>query len=282
MHDTEPDTFVYQTWPEKFSEFLDILYGADSFSREIANRLHSTYQNELAGVDPPQKMTVSHQSPEVKSISIRAHDLKVVLLNQSLDMAVNLLSKEIISHEDFSKILVDSCTPPERAAILFEAVKSKMEIWPEKFSEFLGILSRDAFSQEVAERLHSTYQSELAGADQPLKTVSHLSPEVKSVSVRTHDLTVALSKHDDAPLTMAAILFSKGMISMEILENVSRGSLIKFEKAAILIKAVRNKMEIAPEKFSEFLEILSGETFSREVAASLRSTYQGELLCEQV
>lgn len=34
MHDTEPDTFVYQTWPEKFSDMLKEI-GVDSESKEI-------------------------------------------------------------------------------------------------------------------------------------------------------------------------------------------------------------------------------------------------------
>jgi len=34
MHDAEPDTFVYQTWPEKFSEMLKAI-GVDSVSKEI-------------------------------------------------------------------------------------------------------------------------------------------------------------------------------------------------------------------------------------------------------
>ena len=34
MHDAEPDTFVYQTWPEKFSDMLKAI-GVDSVSKEI-------------------------------------------------------------------------------------------------------------------------------------------------------------------------------------------------------------------------------------------------------
>ena len=34
MHDTEPDTFVYQSWPEKFSVMLKEI-GIDSISKEI-------------------------------------------------------------------------------------------------------------------------------------------------------------------------------------------------------------------------------------------------------
>lgn len=34
MHDSEPDTFDYQTWPEKFSDMLNEI-GIDSESKEI-------------------------------------------------------------------------------------------------------------------------------------------------------------------------------------------------------------------------------------------------------
>ena len=34
MHDTEPDTFVLQSWPEKFSDMLKEI-GVDSESKEI-------------------------------------------------------------------------------------------------------------------------------------------------------------------------------------------------------------------------------------------------------
>jgi len=34
MHDIESDTFVYQTWPEKFSDMLKEI-GVDSESKEI-------------------------------------------------------------------------------------------------------------------------------------------------------------------------------------------------------------------------------------------------------
>ena len=34
MHDSEPDTFVYKTWPEKYSDMLKNI-GIDSKSKEI-------------------------------------------------------------------------------------------------------------------------------------------------------------------------------------------------------------------------------------------------------
>lgn len=36
MHDTEPDTFVYRTWPEQFSEMLKEI-GIESEPKEIGS-----------------------------------------------------------------------------------------------------------------------------------------------------------------------------------------------------------------------------------------------------
>ena len=103
---------------------------------------------------------------------------------------------------------------------------------------------------------------------------SNTSPEVNSILVRTHDLMTALSNE---PLSVAGILLSKGFISSEVMSKMLVVSYTPIEKATILIEAVRNKIELAPIKFTELLEILSNQTCTEEVVESLRSTYQSEL-----
>ena len=103
---------------------------------------------------------------------------------------------------------------------------------------------------------------------------SNLSPEVKSILVQTHDLMIALSNE---PLGVAGILLGKGFISDEIMSKMLVVSYTPKEKATILIEAVRNKVELAPSKFPELLDILS-EVTCEEVVESLRSTYQSELI----
>ena len=100
------------------------------------------------------------------------------------------------------------------------------------------------------------------------------SPEVKSIMIQTPDLTTALANE---PLDVAGILLSKGFISGEIMSKMPVVSYTPTEKATILIEAVRNKVELAPSKFTEFLEILSEVACAKEVVESLRSTYQSEL-----
>ena len=103
---------------------------------------------------------------------------------------------------------------------------------------------------------------------------SNPSPEVKAILIRTHDLMTALSNE---PLGVAGILLSKGFVSGEIMSKMLVVSYTPAEKAVILIEAVRNKVELAPSKFPELLEILSEVTCTKEVVESLRSTYQSEL-----
>ena len=103
----------------------------------------------------------SNPSPEVNAITMRTHDLKIALSNEPVGVAGTLLGKGFISEETMSKILVASCTPIEKAAILIDSVRNKIELAPSKFTELLEILSEVACAKEVVESVRSTYQSEL-------------------------------------------------------------------------------------------------------------------------
>ena len=113
-------------------------------------------------------MASINQSPEVKSILKQTHDLTTALSNDPLGVAGRLLSKELICREVYSKMLIGSYTPAEKAAILVEAVENTVEIAPVKFQVFLEILSNSeqVCAKEVVERLRSTYQSESLTHDQ--------------------------------------------------------------------------------------------------------------------
>ena len=102
--------------------------------------------------------------PEVKSMLKQTHDLATAL---SIDLSVAgiLLSKEFISTEVHSRMQTNnsSLTPLERGTILAVALRSKIEVCPRKFTELYKILSEQTCTKEVAERLYSTYENELAG-----------------------------------------------------------------------------------------------------------------------
>ena len=101
------------------------------------------------------------------------------------------------------------------------------------------------------------------------------SPEVKSILKQTYDLTTALSNDS---LGVAGRLLSKELICREVCSKILIGSYTPAEKAAILVEAVGNTVEIAPVKFQCFLEILSEVVCAKEVVERLRSTYQSESL----
>ena len=103
----------------------------------------------------------SNTSPEVKSILIQTHDLTTALSNDSLGVAGLLLSKELISRDVWSKMLLPAYTPAEKAAMIVEAVGNAIEIAPVKFQCFLDVLSEQVCAKGVVESLRSTYQSEL-------------------------------------------------------------------------------------------------------------------------
>ena len=103
---------------------------------------------------------------------------------------------------------------------------------------------------------------------------SNSSPEVNAIAIRTHDLEIALSNE---PVSVAGILLGKGFISEETMSKMLVASCTQTEKTAILIDSVRDKIELAPSKFAELLDILSEMACTKEIVESLRSTYQSEL-----
>ena len=103
---------------------------------------------------------------------------------------------------------------------------------------------------------------------------SNASPEVKSILLRTHNLTTALSNDS---LDVAGKLLSKELICREVYSKMLIDTYTPAKKAAILVEAVTNTIEMAPVKFSDFLKILSEQVCAQEVVESLRSTYQSEL-----
>ena len=104
------------------------------------------------------------------------------------------------------------------------------------------------------------------------------SPEVKSILKQTPELITALSND---PLGVAGRLLSKELICEEVYSEILIDSYTPRKKAAILVKAVRNTIKIAPDKFQCFLEILS-VVCAKEVAERLRFTYQSESLSSLV
>ena len=94
------------------------------------------------------------------------------------------------------------------------------------------------------------------------------SPEVKAILMRTHDLIIALSSE---PVGVAGMLLSKGFVSEETMSKMFLLAYTPKEKAAILMEAVRNKIMLAPSKFSKLLDTLSEVTCAKEVGSTVKN-----------
>ena len=105
------------------------------------------------------------------------------------------------------------------------------------------------------------------------------SPELKTVDAHSQELTTAISSD---PMCVAGALVDKKFIQDGVmLEMCSKGDTHTI-KGTILVGAVRKEIEAAPEKLTQFLEILSEQNCAKEVVESLRSTYQCELLISRL
>ena len=69
MHDAESDTFIYQTWPEKFSVMLKEI-GVDSESKDIATDAAETddYYSRYFGQTP--RMVANKGCIDIKNSNI--------------------------------------------------------------------------------------------------------------------------------------------------------------------------------------------------------------------
>ena len=90
-------------------------------------------------------------------------------------------------------------------------------------------------------------------------------PEMKTIITHTQELTTVLSSDPD--------LIAGALLSTKFIQDDSMLKILSGEtpagKAAILVEAVRNEIEVAPEKFSEFLDILSEQSWTKEVVESI-------------
>ena len=95
---------------------------------------------------------------------------------------------------------------------------------------------------------------------------------MKSMTDHTHELTVAFSRE---PMSVAGVLLDKKLIQNEVLLKMMKLD-TSTAKGAVLVEAVLNVIAVAPEKFEEFLEIISDQPWAKQIANKLHSTYQSK------
>ena len=86
------------------------------------------------------------------------------------------------------------------------------------------------------------------------------------MDAHSQELTVALSTD---PLCVAGALVSKKFIQDGVLLQMFTGGDTPTRKATILVEAVKKEIETDPERLTQFLEILSEQTCTKEIVESL-------------
>ena len=99
------------------------------------------------------------------------------------------------------------------------------------------------------------------------------SPELKTVDAHSHELATALSTD---LVCVSGALVGKKFIQDGVMREMLTKDDTPTKKATILVETVRKEIETAPEKLTQFLEILSEQSCAKEVVESLQSTYQSE------
>ena len=97
-------------------------------------------------------------------------------------------------------------------------------------------------------------------------------PAVRSIGILTPTIELSFK---NIPINISSSLLSRGLISGHVHEKILLVSLTETEKAAILVQAVKNTIKRDPEKFEDFLKVLSEHNDTISVETDLRSTCQG-------
>lgn len=93
-----------------------------------------------AGLSKKQQ---ADNSAEYKAMVLCHDKLVIALSNGVLSISQKLFANGIISEEINEKTLLPSAIPQEKAAILINNVRKKIEINPTTFSKFVSILSEE-------------------------------------------------------------------------------------------------------------------------------------------
>ena len=102
---------------------------------------------------------MASQSPEWFAM-VECHDkLTSALASDLLNISGLLFARRIISSETQEKMLLSSITAMEKATYLVGAVRSAAENNPQKFRDFIEVLSREQMTGDVAKMLASSYES---------------------------------------------------------------------------------------------------------------------------
>lgn len=107
-----------------------------------------------------------------------------------------------------------------------------------------------------------------------LNADEHYSTETRTMVQCSKKLILAISAD---PRTIAGTLYQMGVISDEINDKMLLPTSTSQEKAAILVSAVRDAVKVNPSRFLDFVDILTRESWTKDIVAELKSTHQTNL-----
>ena len=108
-----------------------------------------------------------------------------------------------------------------------------------------------------------------AAMDTSTSTAANTTNEPHQIMLRHNDKLITALCAD--PLGIAGVLLAKGLIP-EHTEAQMRQSFTPREKATILVTTVRQRIEIAPKRFHEFVSILSTQAWTKDIVEMLQSS----------
>ena len=127
----------------------------------------------------------SIETPAIKTINTRTQEL-IAVLSRDPELIAGILNSINFVRDDIMLAMLSSDTPTGQAAILVEAVRKKIEVAPERFFEFLAILTEHStHGMEVVERLCATYESEFTDTKFYLFTMGIIYRQIEQLQTKT-------------------------------------------------------------------------------------------------
>ena len=163
------------------------------------------------------------------------------------------------------------------------------QVKAQSVSDSIKVSSTDSKNQPLT-LSDSTYQQHTNLRDESVQTTSEGTSAGSSASCSsTEEPHQVMLHYNDKlitalcadPLGIAEILLAKGLIP-EHTEAQMRQCSTPREKATILVTTVRQRIEIAPKRFHEFLSILSEQAWTKDIVEVLQSRTGHEHLRKDV
>ena len=96
-------------------------------------------------------------SPELRTIDRCAESIVVVLRTDALNIALKLISKEMLPYTIADRMKSLATTPDEKAIELVSSIRGLVVQCPNRFHDFMRILEEEPWLKSVTETLSSTY-----------------------------------------------------------------------------------------------------------------------------